>query len=234
MTRRNDDRPFARKLNNASLHYAQELLLENERLRLANAALESENEMLRERLESADRERASLLARMQRAEEESRRYAAEYLRVEQQTNDLTNLYVASYRLHSTMHRDEVLEAIREIVVNLIGSEEFAVFELGEDARLRLATSFGIDESRWSHAEDSSLPARVAATGEPFISDGGADVLAALPLLLGERVVGVVVIFRLLPHKPGLGDLDRELFDLLSAHAGTALYCSARLGGEVPA
>lgn len=229
MSRQNDDRPYARRLNDASLRYAQELLVENERLRVTNATLASENESLREQLETLRGERVALQTRMQSAEEESRRYATDYARVEQQSNNLTNLYVASYRLHSTLDRAEVLEAIKEIVVNLIGSEEFGVFQLDESAALRLVTSFGIDESAWAEAPAGSLPARVAASGDMHLSDGSGEFLAVVPLRLDDRVVGVVAIFRLLPHKPELEDLDHELLDLLGAQAGAALYCSGRPG-----
>lgn len=229
MSRQNDDRPYARRLNDASLRYAQELLVENERLRVSNAALASENGSLREQLEALRGERLAMQTRMQSVEEESRRYAADYVRVEQQTNNLTSLYVASYRLHSTLDRAEVLEAIKEIVVNLIGSEEFGVFQLDEQETLRLVASFGIDEASWSAAPADSLPAKVAASGDVHISDGAGEFLAVVPLRLDDRVVGVVAIFRLLPHKPELEELDRELLELLGAQAGAALYCSSRLG-----
>jgi len=229
MSRQNDDRPYARRLNDASLRYAQDLLVENERLRVSNAALASENESLREQLEALRGERLAMQTRMQSVEEESRRYAADYVRVEQQTNNLTSLYVASYRLHSTLDRTEVLEAIKEIVVNLIGSEEFGVFQLDEQQTLRLVASFGIDEAAWSAAPADSLPAKVAASGEVHISDGSGEFLAVVPLRLDDRVVGVVAIFRLLPHKAELEELDRELLDLLGAQAGAALYCSSRQG-----
>jgi hypothetical protein len=40
------------------------------------------------------------------------------------------------------------------------------------------------------------------------------------------VAGAIAIFRLLGHKPVLGDADRALFDLLSTHAGIALHLRA--------
>jgi hypothetical protein len=37
------------------------------------------------------------------------------------------------------------------------------------------------------------------------------------------VLGVLAIFRLLGHKPVLGDADSAMFELLSTHAGIALH-----------
>ena len=52
-------------------------------------------------------------------------------------------------------------------------------------------------------------------------------LAVLPLLIGSEPVGVVVIFRLLVQKEAFDAFDLELFDLLAAHAATALMSSFR-------
>ncbi len=43
------------------------------------------------------------------------------------------------------------------------------------------------------------------------------------MMVEGRAMGVIVIFRLLPQKAGLEPIDHELFALLSAHAGVALY-----------
>jgi GAF domain-containing protein len=50
----------------------------------------------------------------------------------------------------------------------------------------------------------------------------ADVTACIPLRLDGVVTGAIVVYRLLPHKPGLEEIDFELFDLLALHAATAL------------
>ena len=49
--------------------------------------------------------------------------------------------------------------------------------------------------------------------------------------------GAIAIFRLLPQKAAVEDLDRELFDLLATQAGMALHCAAlhaRLAALEPA
>lgn len=47
-------------------------------------------------------------------------------------------------------------------------------------------------------------------------------MAAVPLGVSGRVVGAVVIFKLLQQKTRLVQADVELLHLLSAHAATAL------------
>ena len=201
----------------------------------------------REELESHRRERARLEQQVAEVEKESRRFAEQYVQIEAQNTNLANLYVASYRLYGTLNRQEVLGAIQEIVVNLIGSEELGIYELEpEDATLRLVGSFGIDPTAHDRVPvGTGRIGRVAATGEPDIGAGAdvaerapeADLTACVPLKLDGRVIGVLALFRLLPQKNGFESIDHELFDLLGTHAATALYCTRlheRLEARTPA
>ncbi|HEY2738962.1 MAG TPA: GAF domain-containing protein, partial [Thermoanaerobaculia bacterium] len=52
-------------------------------------------------------------------------------------------------------------------------------------------------------------------------------LAAVPLRVQNEIVGALVLLKLLDHKPILRAEDRDLLDLLSAHAASALF-AARL------
>jgi nitrate/nitrite-specific signal transduction histidine kinase len=52
-------------------------------------------------------------------EEENRDFAKKYIEVEEENNNLANLYVASYQLHSTLDYEEVLRIVLEIIINLI-------------------------------------------------------------------------------------------------------------------
>jgi GAF domain-containing protein len=47
----------------------------------------------------------------------------------------------------------------------------------------------------------------------------------VPLRIQSAIGGALVIFELLAHKPVLGPDDRDLLDLLSAHAAAALFAA---------
>lgn len=249
---------YARSVFDDTQRYIQKLLDSNDRARRKVAVLESEHAALeRERLAAREEivslreqlarcrdDHAELQARLSEVENDSRSFADEYLQLEKRNSNLVNLYVASYGLHGTLDRDAVLRNIREIVVNLIGSEELVVLEV-DDGNLRAVDSFGVDEEAWAGLRpDDGLIGRVVAGGEPWIEGRSDDsertaaeehLTACIPLRVAGRVFGAVVIFRLLPQKSsGLVDLDYELLDLLAAQAGTALFCStlfARHGTE---
>ncbi|HVR38184.1 MAG TPA: GAF domain-containing protein [Thermoanaerobaculia bacterium] len=168
-------------------------------------------------------------------EEQSRRFSERYVEVEEQNTKLANLYVASYQLNGTLDRERVVGAIQEIIINLVGCEELAIWELDEDAKaLMLAGSFGIDTSQWSRVPlGSGLIGTVAVTGERYIAgESVPDFVACIPLKLDEQVVGAIGIFSLLQQKTGLEPLDFELFDLLASHAASALYCTRLIAEQV--
>jgi hypothetical protein len=210
---------------------AGEAVLRAERLRFEETVVQ-----LREELAGALRRYAALEERLKEAEEESHRFSQDYVHVEQQNQNLANLYVASYRLHETLDHRELIVALKEIVTNLVGSEEMGVFELSEDGRtLSLVGSLGLDEERYRE-----IPAQRGRIGQALRSghiyvagpeaggdraEGEENLTACVPLFVEERPTGAIAIFRLLSHKPRIEDIDRELFELLAAQASVALYCT---------
>ena len=52
-----------------------------------------------------------------------------------------------------------------------------------------------------------------------------DICVCVPLRIKDRVVGVIAMYKLLPHKKGLTGLDFKLLELLAGHAATALVSS---------
>lgn len=127
-------------------HYAQSLLRENERLRALAANLESEKRQCEQNAGQAVTELERLKTKYEVVENENYRYLEQYHQIEQQSSNLSNLYVASYQLHSTVDREVVLNAIQEIVINLIGSEEVAIFVENGAGQFDLASCFGLEPS----------------------------------------------------------------------------------------
>ena len=188
-------------------------------------------EKARHDCDNANLELERLRSRFEDVEHENEKYVTQYHQIEIQSSNLSNLYVASYQLHASVELEAVLRTIQEIVVNLIGSEEVAIFEFNDAAReFRLASSFGVEESRLKSFKAGSGPiGSRLLSGEVFVNDhvsGGEDKLTAcVPLRIGDRVTGAILVFRLLEHKQELQPVDHELFELLSIHASTALYCA---------
>lgn len=246
-----DHGAYVKRVREETQRYLQALFSDNDRLRHLIAHLETdqrrreaENHELRDQvlrqeqeLERCRSDHALLARQLHDIEQENVRYSSEFVSVEQRNNDLANLYVASYRLHGTLDRQEVLTAIKEIVVNLIGCEEFVIYgRRSEDATaLELIGAMGLPEDRyWRLPLERGLIGRAAQTGAMFLGDDGQgvrleeerDLTACVPLLIDGHVIGMIALFRLLPQKCGrLLPIDRELFDLLATQAAQAVYCT---------
>jgi hypothetical protein len=206
------------------------------RARIAEAEAEAEQavaraQWLERQLDGYRRRREELEVRLALLEKESRERMQGYVDLEQQNTNLANLYVASYRLHSTLDREEVLAGIQEIIINLVGSEELVIFEMHPGAVLPMVSktfglpfrSFGELPLESQQAILESLERGAVAIADP--DPAGRRPTACIPLRVDGEAVGVIVVFRLLQQKQGIEAIDRELFDLLATHASTALYAT---------
>lgn len=232
---------FVQKLTASAHKHAQELFEQNERLKSLVASLEEKQNQISEELSSLREERDALRVErvklkhvLDEALAQNRRDIERSALVEQQCTSLANLYVATFKLHASLERQDVLAAISEIVVNLVGCEHFGVFERsGEQLKL-------IGEFPAHPCPVKELPALAGFVADIFKASGpwiaGRDpqptsavpdlVTAVIPLRLGSELTGAVLLFTLLPQKGGtFGDVDLELMDLLTAHAATALFAS---------
>jgi hypothetical protein len=150
--------------------------------------------------------------------------------VTEQVAELCAQVVMLQRLHSTVQHCEVLAAFQEIVINLVGCDELALYTFSEDGRtLRPVLSVNVDAARLDAVELGSGPiGRVGAEGRGWMAGEGPrppdcdGLVACVALRSASSVVGVLVIWRLLEHKAALLASDRRLLALLSTHAGVAL------------
>lgn len=191
---------------------------------------------LREELRSRDEQLTRMQQLVDGIQTENRQLAERFQAVELQAFQLLNGSVASGRLHGLLRRAEVLEALQDIVVNLVGSEQVALFETSEDGlTLELAASLGVDEAPLRRVSASrGLIGQALRSGQVWVRDDDTDIgalphertlSACIPLRVGGVLVGAVAIFRLLAHKGRLDEVDRALFQQLSTHAATTLYCA---------
>ncbi|ACG71878.1 GAF domain protein [Anaeromyxobacter sp. K] len=201
---------------------------------LEKKRLAAELALAREAVEHATAERARLRDRLAEIEAEHQRVSDDYVAVEERHSELAQLFVALERIHGAPTRAEVLTALQEIVINVVGTEELALLEV-RDGKLVLAHAFGVAPGPLREiALGEGAIGRTARTGRLYVAgrDGSPDeadrdLTACIPLRVGDRVTAVLAIFRLLGHKPGLGESDQAVFDLLSAHAGLALHLRAQ-------
>ncbi len=227
--------------------FTQELLKENERLRFRVVQLEGmakrsdhkssyELSVLEERVKTLEEENKSLIDRYRQVEGENKDFANRYIEVEAENNNLANLYVASYQLHSTLDFNECLKIVLEIIMNLIGAEEFSIMMLDERTNeLSVVAQEGMgSEARPSVKIGDGIIGGAAKGGEVYYREGnptdlrGVDYthpLVCIPLKIKEHVIGAIVVYKLLIQKQELTGVDYELFSMLAGHAATALFSS---------
>jgi len=176
-----------------------------------------------------------LLKRIEELETENREFAEQLIHSEDVNNNLTNLYVASSRLHSVLSREKVVEIIKEVVINFVGAEKFALLMLDKESKeLRYETGEGFEGGFPLIPLGDSLLGNVAHKSESFFKEGtvsgGSDdpfaPLAAIPLKIHGQTMGVLAIYSLFIQKERFEKIDYQLFSMMAEHAATALFSSS--------
>lgn len=221
--------------------FTKELMDENERLRLRLLMLEKKKMDLEETFDpqkltriteenKAQRARIEALeARFAEVEKENKDFAQRYVEVQAQNDNLLNLYVSSYQLHSTLDPSEVVNVIQQIILNLIGAEEYSIYMLDKKKQhLVLIAGEGPEGPIHDHTivePDQVLESVIKNAHSYFRENGKTDNphLACIPLKVKQDVVGAISITKLLSQKgEGFSTIDHELMELLGDHAATAL------------
>ncbi len=188
--------------------------------------------LAQEAVSSSERTR-ELEDRLARTEADMAELSSQLSASERQTSRLMNLYVATYQLHATLVPQEVQETIAEIAVNLLGAEKFVLLlKRDEGGGYEVAFARGVKPDSevmfvggQYRGGDSAVDATLADGVLRLGGQAGSVSLAAVPLRVQGEVVGAIVILKLFDHKPSLRTEDRELLDLLSAHAASALFAA---------
>lgn len=228
---------YVERVREATRALFEDLLESNRRLGLTISVLGREREdaaredvgELNKRSERWRAEQQSVLEMLETIDRESKKFQEQFHEVERQNANLSTLYAAGHALHSSLNRNAVLAAIQEIVINLVGSEEFAI--VAADEELTPLALFGVRPSLLAGLSPSSgIIGRALAEQRPLALLRGmpADatrVRVCIPLALGDKIDGFVLIFGFLPQKDDLSPLDHELFALVGSQAAAALYAS---------
>jgi hypothetical protein len=131
------------------------------------------------------------------------------------------------RLRESAGPSDALEGIREVVSNLLGSEEMALFQVDRrSSAFPLVWSFGINprEHQWLNGSSESV-LKVLLNGRTHIELAGksAPFTVLVPISLHGQTVAILAILRLLPQKTGFAKADMEVLQVLSDEAGTVIF-----------
>lgn len=178
--------------------------------------------------DQVDRLKANLSA----AEQDMSELSGRLVDTENQRGRLMNLYVATYQLHATLDVDEVTTTIAEIARDLVGAEKFVLL-LGDDPEngreIALVQGLSGDDDLFASSRYYGGNEVVDLALEDGVlrmhSEPKLGVLAVVPLTVQGAVVGAVVVLKLFDHKGTFVPEDRELLDLLAAHAASALLAA---------
>jgi hypothetical protein len=228
---------------------SDELMQENHRLREQLGKIEAENTELKTQLasdrairdllrkiEHLEREKERLLSTVHEQEEITGQITNRFAQVESDLESFANLYVASFQLHSSLRLRSVVRHIKELLQQLVGARSMAMYFADEEARRLIPiASEGIDLAAVAPvplddgASDpiSAVIERTFLTGVPHMVEGpvASEPAACIPLRIEDRAVGAIVVFGLFAQKAQFVTVDRELFKLLGAHAGAALFAA---------
>lgn len=146
-------------------------------------------------------------------------------------NDL-RLEAAQKRLAESRDQEDAIEGLREIVANLLGSEEVGLFKVERrTATFQVCWSFGIDSENYDLSRAlGEVGLQRVMRGECHLelpardrSGARSRVQAFVPLRLANQTVAILAILRLLPQKLAFDRSDMELLELLSDEAAMPLF-----------
>ena len=175
-----------------------------------------------------------LESRLRDVEEENQTLSQACTQLQEQNQAISNLYVAKHRLHASLDATEIMNIVTEILVELVGAEEFAILFLEQKTKvLKRVSGRGAKDVSDTVALTEGILGQVASSGKPFYSEPSDQPqpkrvpLAVIPLKAEDTSVGVIAVYRLLPHKNGFTPVDLQLLELVAEHTPSALL-SARL------
>jgi GAF domain-containing protein len=141
--------------------------------------------------------------------------------------------VARRCMRAAVGYGEVIDAISEIILNLIGSEEYALFTADDaSSALTLVHSQGIDDAGYHTILLGAGPIGRAAVRDEVSIAGSppavwrveeSDLTACIPLRVDGTLTGAIAIFSLLPQTLSVDAIDRDLLTLLGSLAALALH-----------
>ncbi|HET7107300.1 MAG TPA: hypothetical protein VFI38_10855 [Candidatus Acidoferrum sp.] len=146
---------------------------------------------------------------------------------------LERLNASSARLIQSLDNEDGFEAVAEIIGNLIGSEEVAIFDYcPADESFNLAWSCGVEPADMEFFKSGAgMFGRAVSQGTSQFLERQPEkdllpfeqrLTACILLKASHEIVGVIAIFGLLPQKNRLEWADYELLKFLETYATVAI------------
>ncbi len=140
---------------------------------------------------------------------------------EREVRNLSNLYVMHVRLFADLTSKAVAEAVQEIIINFMGSEDFVFYiRQGEALVPRAGQGQAMQQAVPLSSGDGPLQ-HALLSPEPSYSTHGSVALASFRDGDGKSV-GLLDVKTLMRHKRWLNGRDKELLSILRTQAGVAL------------
>jgi hypothetical protein len=156
---------------------------------------------------------------------------------------LMRLNAANARLIQSLEQGDVFEAIAEIIANLIGCEEVAMFDYHPaEQNFSLAWSSGVEAAAqqpflcgagmFGRAVQQGLSQFRERQPETALLPHEKNLTACIILKSSGEIVGAVAIFGLLPQKSNLEWADFELLKFLETYGAVAIKFQRLQGKQV--
>ncbi len=174
-----------------------------------------------------------------------------YTEMQQRATELAVVSMVSSAISCSLDLEEVLQTIVESVVQVVGCDKSAIFELSEDGReLRLRTAKGLSPAYVQRSQHLVVGqdnrALALATGRPMIvpdvsvepnlrelakmaKEEGYQAVIDVPLSGREGLLGVLSVYFARIHTPSVGEM--EMLTTFANHAAIAIE-NARLYAAV--
>jgi hypothetical protein len=233
---------FVRSFLKKGVELTEQLLRENEDLRQQLARAQDDNarllaqvasdDAIRElltKIELLEREKRQLLARSEALSTAKRADDDRYSEIERELNDLANLYVASFQLHTSLSPRRVLRHVLDMLGQLVGAYSSVVYVAQGDKAVPVALENVNERVNPVQLGDGPIGEAcltgIARIPEKLTPGSVADPLVIVPILVEGRPAGAITIISVLAQKQAWASVDQELFKLLGAHAGPAIVAA---------
>ena len=171
---------------------------------------------------------------LQEARRSAHALADELEQVGEQHDLISHLFVGVAQLHASLKLSDIVAALAETLINLVGTEDFALFVRdGSGPRFEKLWSTGTNAAHLDGFVDGQGAYGRAVASGAIVYDAGSVATIPLSGSLSPGCFGAVVMCRLVGHKPSLTERDHQFLLTFADHGARALEAAIRLA-QAPA